>query len=285
MKKFLAIFLVLTLLFSLAACIKNDGPDNGDDSTSGQDTEQTADNGETTTKKSPIKETTTAPPFVDPKLTEPAALFALLNLNDYNHKEAKPNTTPYTGVTFIANRYEIKNAVANNISDKIYAGDAEIILNETTVNGLIAQGWTISSKRDANTAVEAGDSSSTVLHNGNKEAVMVKAINKTSNSMSLGDCTITYVINNKDIEQETWADFKIDGKVNTASATYMDFVKTFGMPKSINAVEYYKGNDYTRCKATLIFEKTVATGTLTLTVSFEDTNGKATISSCCLEFK
>lgn len=283
MKKFLALFLVLTLLFSFAACNKDDAT-NSDETTSGQGTEQTTDKKDTTNKKpGNNEEKTTAEPFKNPNLTEPSALFKLVDVKDYEFKSGNPNTTASSGVTFIAKRYESKNAVANNIPAKISTGGAEIILNETIVNDFVSQGWTVVSKNDVNTAVEAGKDTSVILKNSKGEVTKIIARNKTSNSVAIADCVITEVGIVKDIKQQTWADFTIDGKANTSSSTYADYVNAFGKPKNINVAEYYQGNDYTRCKATLVFEKVVGNETWTISVTFEDTNGKATIDSCIIE--
>ncbi len=286
MKKFLAIFLVLTLLFSFAACDKNNGPDNDDETASGQNVEQTNDNDETQSKKPlPNEEKTTAPPFENPNITEPEALFKIIDINDYELKSSNPNTTATSGVTFIAKRYDVKNTVSNSISPNVTLDGAKIVLNETTVNDFIAQGWTISSKKDANTAVTAGDDQSAVLKNGNGEAVMVKTMNKSNIDLSLGECVITQVGINKDIEQENWADYTIDGKTNTASSTYADYMNAYGNPTSVNVVEYYQGNDYTHSKVTLNFENSVDGATMTLTVAFSDVGGVATSNSCVIEIE
>lgn len=282
MKKFLAIFLVLTLLFSFAACNKDDVTDNGDETTSGQGTEQTT-NKENTTNKKPKPETTTAAPFENPNLTEPSALFKIVDVKDYEFKSGKPNTTASSGVTFIAKRYESKNSVANNIPAKVTTGGAEIVLNETTVKDFVSQGWTVISKNDVNTAIEAGKDTSVILKDGKGEVTKIIAKNKSGNSIAIADCVITEIGILKTIENQTWADFTIDGKVNTFSSTYADYVNAFGNPKSINVAEYYKGNDYTHCKATLLFEKTVGNETWSISVIFKDTNGKAAIESCIVE--
>lgn len=282
MKKFLAIFLVLTLLFSFAACNKDDVTNNGDETTSGQGTEQTTDK-ENTTNKKPKPETTTAAPFENPNLTEPSALFKIVDVKDYEFKSGKPNTTASSGVTFIAKRYESKNPVANNIPAKVTTGGAEIVLNETTVKDFVSQGWTVISKNDVNTAVEAGKDTSVILKDSKGEVTKIIARNKSGNSIAIADCVITEIGILKTIENQTWADFTIDGKINTSSSTYTDYVNAFGKPKNINVAEYYKGNDYTHCKATLLFEKTVGNETWTISVVFKDTNGKAAIESCIIE--
>ncbi len=278
MKKFLAIFLVLVLLFSFAACNKDDA-DNDDGTKPSQNTEQTNDSDEATSKE----EQTTYAPFENPNLTEPKALFKVVDIDDYELKGNKPNTSPTSGVTFIAKRYDAKNVVANEVSTKLVLDTANIVLNETTIKDFVAQGWTITSKRDINTAVAAGDDQSAVLKNSNGKSIMVKAENKSNIDAALGDCVIIQAGINKDIKQENWTDYTVDGKTNTVSSSYADYVNTYGNPKSINVAEYYKGNDYTHSKVTMIFEKQVGGETLTLTVAFNDVGGKATINSCVVE--
>ncbi len=280
MKKFLAIFLVLVLLFSFAACNKDDVNDD-DGTTLGQDAEQTNDSSEATSKE----EKTTYPPFENPNITEPVALFKVIDIDDYELKSNNPNTSPSSGVTFIAKRYEVKNSVENTVSNKVVMGTSSIALNETTIKDFVAQGWTITSKRDINTAVATGDDQSAVLQNSNGESIMVKAINKSDIDVSLGECVIIQVGINKDIKQENWTDYTVDGKTNTSSSTYADFVSAYGNPKTVNVSEYYKGNDYTHSKVTMIFEQTIGNQALTLTVAFNDVGGKATINSSIIEIK
>lgn len=285
MKKFLAIFLVLTLLFSFAACNKDETPNSDDESTSGQKTEQTNSGEEDTTKKNPRPETTTAAPFENPNLTEPAALFKLVDANSYNLTSAEPNTSKSSGVTFIAKRYQNKNFSGNTIPANINTEGTDFVLNETVLKDFIAKGWTVVSKYDANTAIEAGAESSVVLKNADGKATKLIATNKSTTSMALGDCVITEIGILKTITQQTWAEFSIDGKAGTTGSSYADFVNAFGKPKNINVAEYYKGNDYTHCKATMIFEKTAGNETWTMTVSCVEENGKMSIESCIYEVK
>lgn len=284
MKKFLAIFLVLTLLFSFAACNNDKDVTNGDDTTSGQDTEQTAGNEESTSKK-PRPETTTAAPFENPNLTEPSALFKIIDVNDYEFKSGKPNTTASSGVTFIAKRYENKNAAQNTLPAQINTEGTDFVLNETLLKDFIAKGWTITSKNDANTAIEAGKDTSVLLKNSQGKTTKLVVTNKNSTSMALADCVITEIGILKTITEQDWAEFTIDGNANTSSSTYADFINAFGEPKSINVAEYYKGNDYTHAKVTLMFEKVVNNQTWSLSITVYDENGKATIESGIYEVK
>ena len=272
MKKFLAIFLVLILLFSFAACNKDDDTNtDGTTTTENQAGEQTTDGEEDTTNKKPNRfETTTAAPFENPNITEPAALFKIVDVNNYTHKSADPNTTKSSGVTFIINRYENKNSLENTLSTRIYVEDTELVLSETLLKDFVAKGWTIVSKQDANTAIEAGKGANVYLRNSQGKTIKVTATNKTSISTALGDCVITEISAIQSIEQQNWADFTIDGKAGTTNIAYADFVNAFGKPKTINATEYYKGNDYTHSKVSLLFEQKIGNETLSISVAFDD---------------
>lgn len=280
MKKFLAIFLVLTLLFSFAACNKDD-VNSGDDTTTEQNGEQT------TNKKPPFNkgETTTAEPFENPNLTEPAALFKIVKAEDYNFIGGTPKTTATSGVTFIAKRYDNKNFTANTFSANISTGNANLILNETLLKDVIAQGWTIMSKNDANTSIVAGGTQSVFLKSSQGEAIKFAVANKNSTSVALADCVITEVGILKTITEQTWADFAIDGKTVTGDMSYADYVNAFGNPKTISVNEFYQGNDYEYCKTTLVFEKVEGNLTWTVTVGAVDENGKTTIESCIFGVK
>lgn len=282
MKKFLAIFLVLTLLFSFAACNRDDKPGVDDDTTTESPVDEQSTNGEEdTTKKKPRPETTTAAPFENPDLTEPAALFKVVGVDNYNLKESKPNTAQSSGVTMIIKRYEIKNNAGNTLSGKISTEGTEFVLNETLLKDFAANGWTVVSKKDINTAIEAGKDASVILKNSQGKATKLKVTNTASTSMAMGDCVITEIGIVKTITQETWADFTIDGKAGTAKASYEDYVNAFGKPKNINVGEYYKGNDYNYSKATLVFEQKVNGKTWTISVGFEEkSTGEREIQSC-----
>lgn len=287
MKKFLAIFLVLTLLFSFAAC-NNDKPDNdGDTPTESQVGEQTTGGEEDTTKKKPRPETTTAAPFENPNLTEPAALFKIVGFDNYNLKSADPNTSKSSGVTFIAKRYEIKNSSGNTLPAKINTEGTEFVLNETLLKDFAANGWTVISKKDMNTAAEAGSETSVILKNSAGKTTKLVVTNKSSTSMALGDCVITEIGILKTITEQTWAEFTIDGKAGTSKlSSYNDYVNAFGKPSKINIAEYYKGNDYTHSKVTLIFEQKIGNATWSMSVSYEDkTTGEVELQSCIYEVK
>ncbi len=289
MKRFLAIFLVLTLLFSFAACNKNETPDAGEDvnkTTENQADEQTTDGEEDTTKRKPRPETTTAAPFENPNLTEPAALFKVVGFDNYNLKSAAPNTTASSGVTFIIKRYEIKNSTGNTLSANVDTEGTKFVLNETLLKDFVANGWTIISKKDANAAIEAGDETSVILKNNAGKTTKLVVTNKTSTSMALADCVITEIGILKTITEQVWAEFTIDGKAGTTGSTYADFVNTFGKPISINVSEYYKGNDYTHSKVAMIFEQKIGNETWTLSVSYEDkATGEVELQSCIFEVK
>lgn len=272
MKKFLAIFLVFILLFSFAACNKDDDTNtDGTTTTENQAGEQTTNGEEDTTNKKPSRfETTTAAPFENPNLTEPAALFKIVDVNSYTHKSADPNTTKSSGVTFIINRYENKASLENTLSTRINIEDTELVLNETLLKDFVAKGWTIVSNKDANTAIEASKEANVYLKNSQGKTIKVMATNKNSTSTALGDCIITEISAVQSIEQQDWADFTVDGKVGTTNIDYADFVNAFGKPKTINATEYYKGNDYTHSKVSLLFEQKAGNETLSISVAFDD---------------
>ena len=105
--------------------------------------------------------------------------------------------------------------------------------------------------------------------------------------MPLSDCVITEIGILKTITEQTWAEFTIDGKAGTATlASYNDYVSAFGKPVKINVAEYYKGNDYTHSKVTLIFEQKVGNETWSMSVSYEDkATGEVTLQSCIYEVK
>ena len=287
MKKFLAIFLVLTLLFSFAACNKGDDTNTDDNTTTEAPVDEQSTNvEEDTTKKKPRPETTTAAPFENPNVTEPAELFNLVDINTYNLKNAQPNTSKTTGVTFIIKRYEIKNTSGNTLSAKINTEGTEFVLNETLLKDFAANGWTVISKKDMNTAAEAGAETSVILKNGQGKATKLIVTNKSATTMALGDCVITEIGILKTITEQTWAEFTVDGKFGTAGSSYAELVNAFGKPKNINVAEYYKGNDYTHSKVTLIFEQKIGNETWTMSVAYEDkATGEKTLQSCIFEVK
>ena len=288
MKKFLAIFLVLILLFSFAACNKDDDTNtDGTTTTENQAGEQTTDGEEDTTNKKPNRfETTTAAPFENPNITEPAALFKIVGFDNYNLKSADPNTSKSSGVTFIAKRYEIKNSSDNTLPAKINTEGTEFVLNETLLKDFASNGWTVISKKDMNTAAEAGSETSVILKNSTGKTTKLVVTNKSSTSMALGDCVITEIGILKTITEQKWAEFTLDGKAGTTNSTYADFINAFGEPKSINVAEYYKGNDYTHSKVTLLFEQKVGNETWSMSVSYEDkATGEVTLQSCIYEVK
>ncbi len=287
MKKFLAIFLVLSIMLAFAACKPDDNTDVDTTTESTVADEQSTNNEEDTTKKKPRPETTTCAPFENPNLTEPSALFKLVGFDNYNLKSAAPNTSKSSGVTFIAKRYELKNAAGNTLSAKIDTEGTEFVLNETLLKDFIAKGWTVISKKDANTAIEAGAEASVLLKNAAGKVTKLVVTNKSATSMALGDCVITEIGILKTITEQTWAEFTIDNKAGTATKSlYNDFVNAFGKPSKINVAEYYKGNDYTHSKVTLLFEQKMGNETWTISVSYEDkATGEIELQSCIYEVK
>ena len=288
MKKFLAIFLVLTILLSFAACKPDDNTDVDNSTTESTVADGQSTNGEEdTTKKKPRPETTTCAPFENPNLTEPSALFKIVGVDNYNLKSADPNTTKSSGVTFIAKRYELKNSSGNTISAKISTEGTDFVLNETLLKDFAADGWTVISKKDMNTAAEAGSETSVILKNGAGKTTKLVVTNKSATSMPLSDCVITEIGILKTITEQTWAEFTIDGKAGTgALSSYNDFASAFGKPVKINVAEYYKGNDYTHSMVTLIFEQKIGNETWTMSVSYNDkATGEVTLQSCIYEVK
>lgn len=288
MKKFLAIFLVLTILFAFAACKPDDNTDVDNSTTESTAADGQSTNGEEdTTKKKPRPETTTCAPFENPNLTEPSALFKIVGFDNYNLKSADPNTSKSSGVTFIAKRYEIKNSSGNTLPAKINTEGTDFVLNETLLKDFVAKGWTVISKKDMNTAAEAGSETSVILKNGAGKTTKLVVTNKSATSMPLSDCVITEIGILKTITEQTWAEFTIDGKAGTATlASYNDYVNAFGKPAKINVAEYYKGNDYTHSKVTLIFEQKVGNETWSMSVSYEDkATGEVILQSCIYEVK
>ena len=286
MKKLLAIFLALTLLLSFAACNK-DG--NGDDNTT-TSAEQTTDNGTTNKNESPSKkpnkeEKTTAEPFIDPKLTEPANFFKVVDVNIYNHKEGAPNTTASSGVTFIANKYTAKNQVANTIPGTVSVGSFQFVFAKTTLKEIVGQGWTPVGKTDLNQAVEPGKEANAIVKNAQNSIIKIKVINKTSSVAAAGDCVLSEVGIVKTAKTEySWAAFKLGDTVTTDSE-YAEVVNSFGNPVSVTVAEYYKGNTYSHCKATMAFEQKLDGLTYTVSIGYTDTNGTATVDSFIVSVK
>jgi hypothetical protein len=281
MKKFLAIFLVLTLLFSFAACNKEGNGDEGtttvEQSERDEQPSKGGDKSEHTTKKR--EEKTTAAPFVDPVITEPAKLFSLVNVNDYDHKESTPNTTASSGVTFIMNRYTLKNNNSNTIPDAVTVGSFDFVLGETTVSDALANGWSLIGKIDVNTAVEAGDEKGIILQSSDGKILRIGTMNKTANTVAITDCVIVEVCVTKSVENKFgWVDFNLGDNVST-DATYEEAVKNLGKPQTINVVEYYKGNDFTRSTVTLLFEKKSGDTTYMVSIGYKDENGKAVLEN------
>jgi len=284
MKKFLAIFLVLTLLFAFAACDKN----GKDDENSTSPTEQTDDNGTTNkneaSRPNKNEEKTTAEPFENPNLTEPANLFKVVDVKNYDLKEGKPNTTASSGVTFIAKRYAAKNPV-NTIPNTVSAGSSQFVLHQTTLKDIVAQGWSLVGRTDVNQAVKAGEEANAMIKNSQNEIIKIKVMNKTANVAAAGDCVISEAGIVKTIKNDSeWAKFKLGDTVNTDSS-YAEVVNGFGNPKNITVAEYYKGNTFNYSKATLVYEQKVDNITYTVSIGYTDENGKATLESFIVSAK
>lgn len=283
MKKFLAIFLVLILLFSFAACNKDDDGKTTTTPTNEQSTNGTDNNDPTSEDKS--EEKTSAPAFENPNLTEPAGLFSVIDVNDYELKQGKPNTTASSGVTFIAKRYEIKKENANTIPNKISVGSSEMTLGVTTLKDILAQGWTIAGKTDVNQSVEAGKDVNVMIKNGQDKILKIAVKNNTGSAIAASDCVISEAGIIKSIQNtHGWVTFSLGDSVNTDSS-YAELVKNFGIPKNVNVAEYYNGNDYSYCKATLIFEQKSGNTTYTVNIGYEDKNGIAELNSFIVEVK
>ena len=282
MKKFLAIFLVLTLLFSFAACNKN----GNDDENSTNPTEQTDDNG-TTNKNEPSsnkEEKPTAPPFNNPNLTVPETLFDVVSVDDYTLRSRDPNTSS-SGLTTIAKRYEHKQSKITAIPEKIMVGSTAVVLNHTTLGDVLALGWTIEGKTDENQAIKPGKSSVVFLKNDQNNIVKMDIVNKTSNIVSVKQCVITEVgiIKTMNIDYG-WVSVSLENSANTQSS-YADVIKALGEPSAINVNEFYQGNDYNYCKATLVYEMKSGNTTYTVSVGYEDKNGTATLDSFIVSAK
>ncbi len=276
MKKFLAIFLVFTLLFAFAACNKNEVVDEN----STTQAEQTTD--ESTTRKKPNfkEEKTTAEPFVNPNLTEPANLFKVINVNDYDFKESKPNTFDSSGVTMLMKRYTFKGQSANALPDSISVGSSKFVFMQTTLKEILAQGWTLIGKSDVNQAVKSGETANILIKNGQEEVLKIKVLNKTANIVAAGDCVINEAGVVKSVKnQYSWVDFTFGDTTNTNSS-YAEIVSGLGNPAKVNVVEYYKGkDDLNRCNATLVYEYKSGDTTYNISIAYEDNVVTATLES------
>ncbi len=284
MKKFLAIFLVLTLLFSFAACNK-DGKD--DESSTTPSTEQTEDNGTTNKAENPSsnknEENTTAEPFVNPNLTEPSSLFSLIDVNEYKVEERKPNSSATSGVTVLAKQYALKADKNNDISNGIRLDSTTIVLGETYLKELFDAGWKVSGNADANTAVKTGEKATVIINNEENKVVQLNVKNESTNTVAVSDCTIVKISVLKEIKNQNWLDFTIGDTVNTASATYSSCVTALGEPNFVNVSEYYNGNEYSHCKVTMIFRQTINGSTYTITIGGEDKAKAFVLNSCVVE--
>ena len=285
MKKLLAIFLALTLLLSFAACNK-DG--NGDDNTT-TSAEQTTDNGTTNKNESPSKkpnkeEKTTAEPFVDPNITVPESLFKIINVNDYLVQSRDPQTAA-SGLTTILKRYEPKKPMATATFDVVMVGTTEVALNKTLLRDILAEGWTLQGKVDANQAVEPGKSAVVYLKNGQNKIVKMDLTNNSANILAVTQCVVTEVNATKAVDTKYgWEDLSLKNSLDT-KATYADVINILGVPYAINVNEVYRGNDYQYCTTTFIYEQKAENVTYALYVRFEDKNGTPAIDSFVVAVK
>ena len=285
MKKFLAIFLVLTLLLSFAACNKN----GNDDESSTNPTEQTDDNG-TTNKNEPSKpnkneEKTTAEPFVNPNLTEPANLFKVVDVKNYDVEERKPNSSVTSGVTNLSKGYRLISKEDNTISNKIKVDKSEIVLGVTVLEELLNNGWELSENVDANTAVKDGEKETIIIKNAEDKAIQLNVKNMTNSIVAIPDCVVVKLSVLKEVKQYSWEDVVINDTVDTAKDTYKDHISSLGEPIVVNVTEYYNGNEYSYCKVSMMFQQTVNGNTYTITVGGEDKADAFVMSSCIVEVR
>ena len=286
MKKFLAIFLVFTLLFSFAACNKNGNDNEG----STNPTEQTGDNG-TTNKNEPSsqpnknEEKTTAEPFVNPNLTEPTNLFNIVDVKNYDVEERKPNSSATSGATYLSKKYGLISEKDNTISDKIKIDQNEIVLGVTALEELLNNGWELSGNSDVNTAVKVGEKSTVIIKNAEDKVIQINVKNNTNIMVAISDCTIVKLSILKDINQYSWKDFVINDTINIANGTYRDYVSSLGEPFIVNVTEHYNGNEYSYCKVSMMFQQTINGNTYTITVGGEDKADTFVMSSCVVEVK
>lgn len=283
MKKFLAIFLVLTLLFSFAACDKN----GKDDESTTNPTEQTDDNG-TTNKNEPSsnkEERPTAPPFKNPNLTVPEALFDVVSVDDYTLTSRTPNTSASTGETTIGKRYERKQAMTTVIPNKITADSTEITIMQTTVRELMNKGWTAIGKTDTTLAIKAGRGTLAFFKNDQGRMLSFNVMNTTTNVLALADCTIVgaSVLKEMNVEYD-WVNFVLGDKAGTNSS-YEDIVAALGMPMGISVKELFQKDDYVKCDVTLLYEYKAGNTTYNVAIGYVDENGKATLNSFILSTK
>ncbi len=277
MKKFLAIFLVLTLLFSFAACNKD--VDDGESTTT--PVEQTSENG-VTNKNEPSsskQEKPTAPPFNNPNLTVPEALFELVNVNDYTLNSRKPNSSATSGDTTLGKRYERKQMMTTVIPNKITAGSTEIIIMQTTVRELIDKGWAPIGKTDINKAVKQGKGSLAFFKNDQGKMLSFNVANNTTNILALADCTIVGVswLTKMNVEYD-WVELVLGDKCGTTSS-YADIIDEMGMPYTITVKEKYHKNDYVECEVTLLYEYKASNIVYDVNIAYTDKNGQATLDS------
>ena len=267
MKKFLALFLILIMMFSFAAC--KGGKEE-----------------ETTTKKQYYKEDPETIVFEDPVIIEPEKLFKLIKAEDYQLKEGKPNTNQSSKVTFVANRYDTKHKnYVCIIPENIKIDDTEIILNKTVMKDVLADGWTTSDKNTADKVVPVGKKTSVIIKNSKNETAMLSATNTTNSDLTLSECVVTSVKYLGTAKSDiVWSEIVL-GKNVTTKATYDEVIKELGAPKSINVAEYYEVNDYKYCKASLIYEQKKDDVTYFVSISFTDNNETLKVDSLSVEVK
>lgn len=266
MKKFSAILLVFAVLFSFAACEGGLG-------------------GETTTKRQYYKEYGETIVFENPNLTVPEALFQIVNEKDYSKKESDPNTTQSSGVTMIQKRYTLNKDNSNPIPVKVTSGATQMLLNKTVLKDVVSGGWKYVGKINETTSVGAGKGSSVFLTNSEGKMLKLSVINRTAETVAIGDCVIVEVGVTKTVQTEGgWADFTLGNTVKT-DANYETVVKELGAPHKINVVERYKGNNFNFCSVNLIYEKQAGDVKYSVSVSYKDDGKTSTLESLIVTAK
>ena len=266
MKKIFALLLIFTMLFSFAAC--NDNKEE-----------------ETTTKRQYYKEDGETIVFENPNLTVPETLFKVISVDDYTKEESKPNTTQSSGVTMLQKKYTLKEDNKNTIPVNVKSGSTEFTLGKTLVKELIEKGWSYKGKANDSTTLEAGKMGAIYLANGDGEVIRLAVANKTSNAIAIGECAIVELgFVNSDSIEGGWADFTIGGSLNKNSS-YDAVVKALGAPEKITVVEKYKGNDFSVCSVTMVYNNKVGNETYLVSIAYEDDGKTAVLSSLTVSVK
>ena len=265
MKKFSAILLIFALIFSFAAC------KGGDE--------------EETTKRQYYKEDGETIVFENPNITVPEKLFNVVSVDDYAKEESKPNTTQSSGVTMIQKRYTLKEDNKKAIPVKVNSGSTEFLLGKTLLKELVENGWSYKGKVNQSTTLEAGKTGATYLTNGDGKVIRLAVKNNTSETVAVGECTIVEIgfVNSLSVEGG-WADFTIGGSLNKNSS-YDAVVKALGAPEKISVVEKYKGNDFSTCSVTLVYDNKAGDKTYSVSISYDDDGKTAVLESLTVTVK